>query len=178
MKKTIIIGLGNPILTDDGVGIYIARRLSDILQGVDAIDVTELYAGGIRLLDALSGYEEAIVIDAMVTGGCAAGDIACFTPDEAVGTRNTLSVHDMDLSTALRFGRTVGMPLPERITVWGIEAKDVETFSERLTGVVADAVPRVVRQIVKDLTGTGGTRFRGPGNDGAPFRAGYGSDQP
>ncbi len=169
--KTIVIGLGNPILTDDGVGIRIVRELKKKLQaegaGIQAehgnamvpivhtllpdIDVVELYAGGIRLIDALAGYERALIVDAMVTGTNDHGTISFFRLADFTSTRNTVSLHDMDLPMALELGSMVGIPLPCDIRIWGIEAKDVETFSEGLTKEVGMAVPVVLEEIMQEL---------------------------
>jgi hypothetical protein len=65
---TIIIGLGNPIVSDDSVGVCAARRLDKVKEVREVADVHEVYAGGLRLLDVLVGYKRAIIIDAMQTG--------------------------------------------------------------------------------------------------------------
>jgi len=159
MKKTIIIGLGNPILTDDSVGIKVVRLLKDRLNSLNgsnglncSVDVIELYAGGIRLIDVLAGYDHALIVDAMVTGDHDYGTVRFFAESELRNTRNTISMHDIDLPTALEMGRMLGIKMPWDITVLGIEAKDVETFSEDLTAEVAKAVPAAVAKIINDLS--------------------------
>ena len=149
--KTVVIGIGNPILTDDSVGVKVAGILRDRLDGRRDIDVIELYAGGIRLMDAMVGYERAAIVDSIVTDGVTPGKIFCLSPADLVSTRNTVSTHDMNLPTALEMGRMLGIPLPSEIMIWGIEAKDVENFSEELTEDVAKAVPGVVEKIIHYL---------------------------
>ncbi|MEW5746349.1 MAG: hydrogenase maturation protease [Nitrospirota bacterium] len=149
--KTVIIGLGNPILSDDSVGIKVSRALHHTLNGCSGIDITEVYAGGIRLMDAMTGYDRAVIIDAVVTEHSEPGRYYRLSLSDLVSTRNTVSVHDMNLPTALEMGRMLDVPLPEHIDIWGIEAKDVETFSEGLSEAVAQAVPAVVSCILQDL---------------------------
>ena len=149
--KTIIIGLGNPIVSDDSVGIKVSRELRDRLNGRDGIDIAEAYAGGIRLMDVMVGYEKAIIVDAIVTGNSMPGTIHSLSISDLVSTRNIVSTHDTNLSTALEMGKMLGLPLPSEIDIWGIEAMDVETFSEELTEDVAKAVPLVVQKIVDEL---------------------------
>ncbi len=152
--KTIVVGLGNPILSDDGVGIRIARELKErIGNSGGSVDVVELYAGGIRLMDALMGYERALIIDALVTESSSPGEIFDLSPSDLVSTRNTVSTHDMNLPTALEMGKMLELPLPSDIKIWGIGAKDVETFSEELTEDVARAVPVVLGEIIQYLGG-------------------------
>lgn len=157
--KTVIIGLGNPILTDDSVGIKVSRAIREQLehQGetekeTDTIEVKEVYAGGIRLMDAMTGYDRACIVDAMVTGRCSPGEVSEFALDELCCTRNIGCTHDTNLSTALDFGRMLDMPLPSRIRIWGIEADDVTSFGEELTDKVERAVPVAVNAILGELT--------------------------
>jgi len=149
--RTIIIGLGNPILSDDSVGIKVARSIREKISPGDDIDVAEVYAGGIRLMDAMVGYDRAFIVDAMVTGSNAPGTIRSFRLSELISTRNLLCAHDMNLPTAIEMGRMLGMHLPSEIMIWGIEASDVEAFGEELTEDVAKAVPIVIEKIMSDL---------------------------
>jgi hydrogenase maturation protease len=156
-KKTIIIGLGNPVLTDDSVGIKAAGAVRERLKSLPSrmlIDVIELYAGGIRLLEAMTGYEQAVIIDAMVTGQVAPGTIRSLSMEEVIPAKNVLSVHDLDLHAALELGRILNMALPAEIKIWGIEAGDVETFSEALTPQVDQAFPQAVDAIIAELLST------------------------
>ena len=149
--KTIIIGLGNPILSDDSVGIKISRELRTRLIGYDGVDVAEAYAGGIRLMDVMIGYEKAIIVDAMVTGDSLPGTVRSIPLSDLVSTRNIVSTHDTNLSTALEMGKMLGLHLPSEIEIWGVEALDVENFSEDLTEDVAKTVPILVQKIVEGL---------------------------
>ena len=65
-KKTLLIGLGNPILTDDGVGVKVANELEEQidLESHPELTITEASAGGLRLMEAMLGYERVILIDA------------------------------------------------------------------------------------------------------------------
>jgi len=156
--KTVIIGLGNPILSDDSVGIKVSREIRERLRNArpgasreEDMDIKEVYAGGIRLMDAMNGYDRACIIDAMVTGQSAPGDICRLSPDDLCGTRNMLCTHDTNLNTALDLGRMLRLPLPTDIRIWGIEAADVTTFSESLTDAVSTAVTVAVERILEDL---------------------------
>lgn len=150
--STIVVGLGNPILSDDGIGIRVARTLR---ARAPHLDVVELGAGGIRVLDVLPGYRRAFIVDATVGGGSPCGTISRFTLDALVTarTRNTLCVHDMDLPTAIELGRRAGLDLPTEVRIWGVEAYDVETFGEALSGPVEAALPIVVDEIIRELSG-------------------------
>jgi hydrogenase maturation protease len=150
--KTVVVGLGNPILSDDGVGIRVVRELKRRVPGAS---IVELGAGGIRLLDVLPGFERVLIVDAMVTGEMACGKFRRFSLDElrskSARTCNTLCVHDMDLPTAMALGHLAGMELPEEVVIWGVEVKDVETFAETLSPTIEAAVPMVVDEMYREL---------------------------
>lgn len=152
--KTIVIGLGNPILGDDGVGWQILRQLQQQDDFPSTVDVDFLSVGGISLMERLIGYERAILIDAFVTNRNPVGTLLCFSLDElpnrALG--HISSAHDTSLQNALQVGQKMGAQLPEEITIVAVEAQDVYDFSEQLTPAVAAAVPIAVQAII-DLLG-------------------------
>ena len=150
MKPTVIIGIGNPVLTDDAVGVQISRRLAAAIAGRPDVDVTELHAGGMSLMEAMVGYERAILIDAMECGQNP-GTVYRMTDSDLLESRNSSCAHNTSLGVALNVGRLVGLPLPDSIEIWGIEPQDLKSFGEQLTGVVAQAVPCVVEAILRTL---------------------------
>ena len=83
-------------------------------------------------MEAMAGYDRAIVIDAMVSGG-RPGTIYRLGLEDLPKTRNTDSTHDASLPVALELGRRPGLQLPGDVRIWAVEAADVETFGERLT---------------------------------------------
>jgi hydrogenase maturation protease len=159
VKDTVIIGLGNPLLADDGVGPRIAAELRRRLKGRSGVTTLELYSGGMWLMEAMAGHERAIVIDA-IAGGGAAGAIYRLGLEDLPRTRTADSTHDAGLPVALELGRAAGLQLPGEVRIWAVEAADVETFSERLTPAVERAVPQVVERVLRDLDGTSPARPR------------------
>jgi len=165
-SSTLVVGLGNPILGDDGVGWHVAeevqRRLqfpTSNLQSPTAsdrdleIEVDFVALGGLSLMERLVGYERVILIDAITTGTQPVGSVSRFPldalPDLAAG--HSGSAHDTSLKTALRLGHSMGTPLPEDVTVVAIEAQSLYNFSEELTPAIAAAVPEAARRVVEAL---------------------------
>lgn len=146
--STLIIGLGNPLVTDDSVGLRVAADLRSHVAGRPDVEVTEDYWGGLRLMEQMVGYDRAIVIDA-ICSGAPPGTIHHLTPGD-MPTQRSASSHDMTLSTALTFGRQAGLRLPadEAILLVGIEADDILNFGESCTPAVAAAVPRAVADVL------------------------------
>ena len=144
--RTIVVGLGNPILSDDGVGIEVARLVRPLLAGRPGVEVTESYAGGLRLMEAIAGYDRAVVVDAMTGGGSPPGTVHVMAAGDA--TRNLSCAHDADLESSLALGRELGLHLPAEVEVVGIEAGDVENFSEQLTPAVRASLPAAVARVL------------------------------
>jgi hydrogenase maturation protease len=149
--KTIIIGLGNPILGDDGVGWKVAEQVRKQLSPGLPVDVEFLSLGGISLMEHLIGYERAILIDAIASThepGSVITSNLTEMPDYSAF--HTTSAHDTSLQNALKLGKAMGADLPEQVSVVGISANRVYDFSEELSLPVAQAISKAT-QIVIDL---------------------------
>jgi len=148
---TLVLGLGNPILRDDAVGLLVAEQLRPLLAGQADIEVGVDYWGGLRLMERMVGFDRAIVIDA-IRSGAEPGTLQILSPGE-LPTQRSSSAHDVNLLTALKLGRQAGAVLPvnERITLLAIEAVDTTNFGEELTPEVAAAIPEAIQTVLKML---------------------------
>lgn len=151
MSGTVVIGLGNPILGDDAVGLHVAQALKAELAGVAGVVVKELHAGGMRVMDAIAGFERAVIVDAMCSGDLRPGSVRRLGVGQLGRARNLASTHDTNLPTALELGRMLGLLIPRDVTIFGIEAREVETFGEALSEDVRRSVPEAVRLIAREL---------------------------
>lgn len=149
--STIIVGIGNRVLSDDSVGIKVADRVAHALRSRPDIVTYELWGGGLRLMETLNGHERAIIIDAIMTEGGKPGSVYRLKPSDLRQSRNTYSTHDGGFQEALELGAMLGLNLPPQITIWAIEADDVETYSENLTPDVERAVPVVVEGVLRQI---------------------------
>ena len=149
--RTLIIGLGNPLLRDDAVGLHVARRVRAALAGRDDAEVVEESCGGLRLMERMVGYDRAILIDA-IRGDRTPGTVLTLDPRE-VHTQHSASAHDVNLPTALALGRRTGARLPsdDQLRIIAIEVEDVETFGEEMTPAVEAAVPRAAAQVLAEF---------------------------
>jgi hydrogenase maturation protease len=150
--KTLILGLGNPILTDDGVGIYVVRAAAARCQR-DDVTFAEASVGGLRLLDTIVGYQQVIIVDAIQTRNGKPGDVYRLQPNGLRASLHSGSAHDLSLPGALTLGRRMGMALPDdrSISILAIEAEDVLTFGESCTPAVTAAIPRAVEAVMTRL---------------------------
>ena len=156
MIKTLIAGLGNPILGDDGVGWVVAKKVSE-QPGLDPTFIkVESYAlAGISLMEQMIGFERVILIDSLNTGKYAQGEVVTFTLDslEDLTYGHSASAHDLSLKQALLMGRSMDAILPDdqHVYVVAIEARHVYDFCETLTTEIEAAVPKAVQEVLKVL---------------------------
>ena len=155
----LVVGLGNPILGDDGVGWRVAEAvLTRLASGAPAlppaaVEVDCLSLGGLSLMERLIGYRQVILIDSITTHRHPPGALLCFPleslPDLS-GGHTMSSAHDSSLQTALEMGRRLGAALPERVEVVAIEAEFVYDFSEELSPPI-QAAAAAAEQAVIDI---------------------------
>ena len=152
-SRMLVIGLGNPILGDDGVGWRIAEEVKKQLYPNLPVDVDCLSLGGMSLMEHLIGYGCVILIDAFALeepiGSILILKLSDLPNYSAFHTSNT---HDTSLKNAIEMGRSMGAQLPDDVTVVGIATKRVCGFSKALSPPVAEAVPQAAK-FVLDLLG-------------------------
>jgi len=164
--KTLVVGLGNPILGDDGIGWSVAKKVLSYQKNYTptkepsmsvyksnqiSFDVEFLSSGGLRLMEELIDYDQAIIIDALNTGQYPPGYVSVFNLDEINQylTGHLVSSHDTSLWTAIELGRALGANLPGEIKVVGIESKNLYSFSEDLTPEVEKAILKASLQVLE-----------------------------
>ena len=149
--STAIIGLGNPLLSDDGVGVEVARMAAERLRHRSDVTAMESCAGGIRLMEAMAGHDRVFLIDSILTEQGVPGTVYRLDEYGLLETRNAHSSHDSSLAVALEFGRMAGIRLPRRVQIWAVEAEDVVTFGEGLTPRVAQAARATAECLLREL---------------------------
>ncbi|HET6445160.1 MAG TPA: hydrogenase maturation protease [candidate division Zixibacteria bacterium] len=155
--KTLVVGLGNPILTDDGVGVKVAYEVEQAVLATsrDDIDVIEASAGGLRLMEMMIGYDRLVLIDAFSSSnGHQPGRIHQLTFDdlrEISPTQHSTCAHDTSFVTAIEMGRTIGLKLPTMISIYGIEVENLYEFGDEPTPAVAAAIPEAVAAVLSEL---------------------------
>jgi hydrogenase maturation protease len=151
-SKTLIVGLGNPILGDDGIGWRVAEAVAAQLSDPD-VTFVYLSLGGLSLMEQMVGYEQAIIVDSIQTREGQSGQVYTLAlealPDLSAG--HTTAAHDTSLQTALALGRRMGADLPRQVVVVAVEAERVYDFSEELTPAVRAAIPEATEAVLAVL---------------------------
>lgn len=152
IMKTIVIGLGNPILSDDGVGWKVAEEIQRQIRpacngGADTdavIDIEYLSLGGIGLMERMIGYDRAIILDAFIAEKEDLGSIIIRNLKDLpnYSAFHTTSTHDTSLQNAIELGRHLGAQLPSEVLVIGIAIQRISEFGESLSPPVAECVPQ------------------------------------
>jgi len=149
--RTRIICFGNPILTDDGVGVHIARGLRDKLSAQNTdIDVIESAVAGLALLDLMTGWERVVLVDAVQLPDHKPGDVVRLDPNKGPLSLRLCSVHELDVPTVLRVGPQMGYPMPTEVVIVGVQASDLCTFSDKLSAEVQAAVPHAIESVLAE----------------------------
>jgi hydrogenase maturation protease len=148
----LIIGVGNAMRRDDGVGPYVARRLEPLMP--ESGHVIEQSGEGSNLMEAWAGEDVVILIDA-VRSSAEPGTVTRFdaVADTVPGGFFHYSTHAFSVAEAIELSRVMEL-LPEVLVVYGIEGEDFES-GQGLSPVVADAAEMVVGQIVTELRSLG-----------------------
>jgi len=155
IKKTLVLGLGNPILTDDGIGVLVVEALRSRLPPDAPVDLAEASVGGLTLMEKMIGYDRAILIDAyQPRERLNPGTIHRLTLEDLQSlspTQHSASPHDANLITALETGRRMGLQLPEDVTIFAIEVENVIDFGDQPTTSVAAAIPKATEAVIAEL---------------------------
>jgi hydrogenase maturation protease len=148
-SRVFVLGLGNPILGDDGVGWRVAEEIKKQLPPDLPVDVDCLSLGGMSLMEHLIGYDRAILIDALALEE-PVGSILMLKLDDLpnYSAFHIANARDTSLQTAIKLGRSMGAQLPDDVTVVGIATKHVSDFSNTLSPPVSEAVPQAAKFVL------------------------------
>ncbi len=148
-----MLGVGNILLSDDGVGVHAIRRLQEVAQLPEEVQVLDGGTKGMDLLQYLDGVSHLIIVDAVETGG-PPGTLARFTGDEVPAyLAPKMSPHEIGLPDML-FAARLRDIYPEEVVVWGMQPETTEVGLE-LSPPVAAQVDALVERILGELRGWG-----------------------
>jgi hydrogenase maturation protease len=150
MKKTVVLGTGNELFKDEGVGVHASRILQTKLpsssNGVEVID------GGTSpdIWSWIDGADKLIIVDA-VRGGCEPGTIYRFTPQQIVAETGIItSVHQMGILENLSLIELVGNKPGETIII-GVEPKELEPGLE-LSPELQKRMPKIIQTVLEEIS--------------------------
>jgi hydrogenase maturation protease len=143
--KTLVIGVGNLLRCDDGVGIHVVNRLNEVASYIDTLDVA---LGSVEILEAMKGRDHVFIVDAIQAGG-EPGTIYRVNLSKGEEPPRVTHSHGVDLLTTLRLGDSLFLgQMPREIVLLAVEAEDVTTLSESCTSKVQAAIEKAVEIIL------------------------------
>ncbi len=143
VSRTLVLGIGNVLMGDEGVGVHAVRRLEaeDLPAHVSVLDGG---TGGFHLLSELSSHDPVVMIDATMDGR-PPGTVSVIEPHYASDFPRTLTAHDIGLRDLIVSATLLGQ-LP-RMRLVTVSIADVQPMQLSLSAPVADAIPRVVEEV-------------------------------
>ncbi len=153
LERTLVIGLGNPLLGDDGVGWRVADEVEKLIAGRKDVEVEYSAGGGLPLMERMVDYSRAVIVDAINRGKDPTGTVSVLSLEEIENpfAGHLASAHETSLRLALELGRQMGAELPQAVTVVAIESPNVYDFSESLSPPVEQAVRAAVEKVLELL---------------------------
>jgi len=152
-NKILVLGLGNELYGDDGVGIHVVRRLSQkvkgnksFLEGHRDIDFLECSLTGLALLDVIVGYDTLVIIDTIKSTMPEPGKI-CLLDGSELRYIPGPSPHYVSIPQMIEMGRQLGLKVPSQIKIIAVEAKDLYNLGEGLTPEMNKAIPRIIQEL-------------------------------
>lgn len=175
MQKTLILGLGNDILCDDGIGMRLAKDLekaaahppgSGLTQrpqrgqgltpafggGAAVFSFLPASIDGFSLVDAMAGFDKVFILDAFQTRDLEVGEVAVLGMEDLEHTIYIGSPHSVNLASAVKIcGKQARMfpsyKLPEEIIIIAVNVYDAQTFSENLSPQLQEKYPRILNKV-------------------------------
>ncbi len=148
--KVLVLGLGNDLLSDDGVGLYLAKQVKDYFIGQNEVEIVETSEMGLSLLDFMVGYRQVVIIDAVQTVRAPPGFLHEFEASE-LKTLPEISPHFLGVGEVLALGKTLGMAVPHRVKILAVEVNDPFTLSTTLTPVLHQSMPAILDRVVASI---------------------------
>lgn len=134
--KTLIIGLGNPIVGDDAIGIEVTEWLQKNANLPLEVEIQpDVSLSGIALVELFRGYDQVIIVDSMHTKQFPPGTVKVLHPDQFLSAQHISDFHNLDFFTALTWAYQTfdDIPPKDKITIIGIEINYIQEFSDTLS---------------------------------------------
>jgi hydrogenase maturation protease len=154
--RRLVLGIGNTIMGDDGVGIYVARMVKDRTRPLTDLEFKEIGVSGFNLVEEILGFDEVIIVDSYASTEADAGQIREFSPADFEDTVHASSPHGANFATALRvYNKLQPDKIPRRIRIFTIDIHPTDAFGEGLSTHVQDAAVKLAEMIVREIRRAG-----------------------
>ena len=146
----LVLGIGNPILSDDAIGIIAVREIQQ--RNIPGVDVEELSASGIEVMEVMLDRKKIVIVDAIMLPDRRPGEIFILKEEDFIKTVHASSPHGINLPTAIALGRqTASKRMPEEIVFIAMQAENIDTFSDRLSPAIEEKIMELVDTVEREL---------------------------
>jgi hydrogenase maturation protease len=149
-SRILVHGIGNEILTDDGIGPKLVKRLKSNLSEKD-VDYKTAYLGGLEILENIQGYHTVIFIDAIKTNGGIPGTVYQLSPENFNATIHLSSVHDVSFLTSVALGKKLGLNMPQFIHIIAVEIIEDRIFNDNFSPTIQERYEEIFNE-VREIT--------------------------
>ena len=149
-RKTLILGIGNDILKDDGIGPYLATHIHRYLDA-PGVETASVCLGGLEMLEYIKDYDYVYIIDAIKTRDGKVGDVYFVKPSNFKETLHLSSLHDVGFLTALDLGRELNLRLPVDIRIAAIEIREDTEFGTDFTPELQQKLEEVQETVTEEI---------------------------
>jgi len=152
-KDIVVCGLGNPLLSDEGIGIYLIQELTARSNHSANVDFVETGSSSMNVVHVIANRKKAVLIDCALMGE-PAGTIKKFTPEAVISVKNLahFSLHEGDLLSVLELSRTLG-EYPDNVVIFGIQPESIEPV-QSLSPTLSARMGNYVEVISAELNNT------------------------
>ena len=153
--KIAIVGCGNILLGDEGVGPYVLDVLKKRGSMPQEVELIELGVRGIELVDLIGKFDKIFIIDAVKTGG-KPGTIRTLSCSDlrSMPGSTMLTLHDLGLLTVLKLCEALYGDVSVKIKIFGVEIAEAESVRMNLSSDVRRGASEVVKLLEKEVSAT------------------------
>ncbi len=146
--RTLVLGIGSPIMCDDAIGIRVLKELEKM--GVPGVDLEEACTSGLDLIEIMLDYDRVIIVDAIIKSGKPPGTVLVMGPEAFSDSVHGTNPHEANVATTLELGRTLQPDrFPKEVKFVAVEANDVFTLSEVMTPELEAALDKTVQTVLE-----------------------------
>ena len=144
--KTLVIGIGNPLLCDDGIGAIIVNDLKEKLDN-KLFDFTTEYISSMELVNLIQGYHNLVIVDGKMTHEGTPGEVTLFSVEDYYGMTHLDNYHDVSFRDMISLGRSLNLDIPENIKISAVEIVEDKLFSKTLSPLLQNKYGDILEEV-------------------------------
>ncbi len=144
--KKLVLGVGNDILMDDGIGPYVVEKMRKN-NPINEVEYRTTTLGGLDIVDIINGRDQVLFVDAIKTKNGIPGTVYEYTPDDFKETLHLTNLHDISFLSAIELGKRLGFHIPKEITIFAVEIIEDQVFGDHFTPPLQKKLPQILDNI-------------------------------